>query len=214
MVEDSSGIGWAVIATFCAVLVALGIGIYNGWRAKVLEKNRNKHELLKEIAHWAVSLHVGPLEVEMPPTGMSRIQELELVSGWPPEVIDKLKEGEMTRLEAYVEFQKKMSFGKTMALNEYIRAIAETHFKKQLLNRVNEVIEKAILNYFVGERSSGQEFDIAVKGFKGEYVEMMKRVEDDEISTTKDLEGLANKYAESLAASINNLLSEIARIMA
>jgi len=213
MNEDVSSIDWAAIATFCAVLVALGVGIYNGWRAKVLEKNRNKRELLKEIADWAISLHIGPLKVELPPTNMAQIQKLKF-EGYPEAVINELEKSELNRFDAYIEFQKKMSFGKSIALNEYIRAITTAHFKEQLLNQVNDVIEKAILNHFVSDRAHKKEFDIATKGFGGKYIEIMQRVENEEINKTKDLEGLANKYAEHLTNSINNLLGEIAKITA
>jgi len=214
MVEDSCGIDWAIIATLGAVIIALGIGVYNGWRSKVLEKRRNKRELLKEITNWAIALHVSPLEVEIPPTSMSRIQELALTSDLPPEVISALTKGEMSRIDAYVDFQKKTSFGRAIALGEYIRAITEAHFKKQLLGLVDEVIEKAISNYFVAERKSGKEFNAAAKGFEGErYIAIMKRVEE-EISKTTDLEKLAYGYASGLAGSINDLLAEIARIIA
>jgi len=213
MVEDSFGMDWAIIATFAAVIVALGIGVYNGWRLKVLEKNRNKRELLKEIANWAVSLQLGPLEVEIPPTTMGRVQELALTSNLPPGVIDALIKGEISRIDAYVEFQKKTSFGKAISLGGYIRAIAEANFKKQLSNRVNEVIEESILSYFVGERSSGKEFDEVVKGFGGDYLAIMKRAEAEVVTKTKDLGALSSEYAKSQAKSVEDLLGEIARII-
>lgn len=205
---------WAIIATFAAVIVALGIGVYNGWRSKELEKSRNKHELLKEIANWAVSLQLGPLEVEIPPTMMGRVQELALTSDLTKGVIDALIKGEISRIDAYVEFQKKTSFGKAISLGGYIRAIAEAHFKKQLSNRVNEVIEKAILSYFVGERSSGKEFDLVVKGFGGDYLAIMKRAEAEVITKAKDLGALSSEYEKSQAKSVEDLLGEIARIIA
>jgi hypothetical protein len=214
MVDNSGGIDWAIIATFAAVIVALGIGVYNGWRSKVLEKKRNKRELLIEIKNWAVSLYLSPLEVEVPPTTMGRIQELALTSDLPKEAIDTLKKDEIGRIDTYIEFQKKTSFGKTIALGEYIRAIAKAHFKEQLLGLVDEVVENAISNHFVTQRKSGKEFDAAVKGFEGErYIAIMKNVEE-EISKSTDLEKLAERYASDLAGSINDLLGEIARLMA
>ena len=89
MTEDASSIDWAAIATFCAVLVALGIGIYNGWRTKTIEKKRYKLELLKEIINWAIALYKTPTEIEFPTTSMPRIDELAL-EDYPEKTIEIL----------------------------------------------------------------------------------------------------------------------------
>ncbi len=192
-----------------AVIVALGIGVATILQTNSIQKKRYKYEQLKEIANWAISITIEPLDIELPFVDLTPIRsEYE---GFPG-VQDSFKERLKEDLKEYSDFQKDRGYAKAYALSQYIDAIVKESFN-ELSGKVDEIKMDLTKYIFLRRRKAGRNFEQSTRGFMELDFDIAKNL-DKEIKENKEaLNALYSKYEYKLPNSVNDLLSEIVKIV-
>jgi hypothetical protein len=180
--------GWITLA---AVLVALGIGVSSIRQTNKLKKAEKRERLLDEIIDWALEIQTNALRVEIP-------------------LDSNLSAGKMRKT---MEANSLFRYGSTFTKNDYIMAIANEGFKRDLQTEVVEAI--SIFSAFLFLKGTSFGMKNIEKSFGGEIPtsimdELKKEIKDN----PKKLEELLEDYSTKMALTINTLLNKIAKIKA